>query len=87
MSTENHDYLLLQQLVEIYFKENRQKVNYTQDELENLSDISAQTISKIETGKNIPELKTFFHLVIALGMDANEIIADYKANSEYFNRD
>lgn len=38
MSTENHDYLLLQQLVEIYFKENRQKVNYTQDELENLSD-------------------------------------------------
>ncbi len=86
MSNEDHDDLLLQKLVETYFKENRQKVNYSQDELNNHSNMSVQTISKIETGKNIPELKTFFHLIIALKMDANEIIAEYEANSEYFNR-
>ena len=49
--------------------------------------MDVQTISKIENGRNIPELLTFINLAIALKFDVNEFIAEYKRNSDFFNRD
>src|SRR5699024_4027799 len=119
MENNNHDSLLLKKLVKEWIKTNRNKVNYTQGELNYHSGMDTQTISKIENGRNIPELLTFIHLAIALDLnkcqkfryvstvfyrnipelltfihlaialdlDVNEFIAEYKRNSDFFNRD
>lgn len=77
---------LIQHLLAHYIKNKRKDVNISQDELCNKSEVSVETISRIENGKTFANLKTFFHLVVALDIDANALIAEYKAKSEYFNR-
>jgi len=87
MENNNHDYLLLKKLVKEWIKTNRNKLNYTQGELNHHSGMDTQTISKIENGRNMPELLTFINIAIALEFDVNEFIAEYKRNSDFFNRD
>ena len=47
----------------------RKRSNLTQSELAEKIDISVQHVSRIESGRYIPSLKTFFMIVEALNID------------------
>ena len=41
------------------FKSYREKMNYTQEELSEMIDISTRSLQRIENGENNPSIKTF----------------------------
>ena len=85
MSNKKEDRLLLQKILGEHFKKNRQKLNLTQEQLAERSHLTVRNYNKIEKGESLPNGQTLTYLLIALAMDPNEYIADYKAQSKFFN--
>ena len=55
-------------------KKYRKKLNISQDKLSKLSDVTYNTIIKIESGKNInPTIKTLMKIATALGVSLDEL--------------
>ena len=55
-------------------KRYRKKLNISQDKLSKLSDVTYNTIIKIESGKNMnPTIKTLMKIANALGVSLDEI--------------
>jgi len=56
-------------------KKYRKKLNISQDKLSKLSDVTYNTIIKIESGKNKnPTMKTLVKIANALGVSVDELI-------------
>ena len=56
-------------------KKYRKKLNISQDKLSKLSDVTYNTIIKIESGKNKnPTIKTLTKIANALGVSVDELI-------------
>lgn len=56
-----------------YVKAYRKKLNYTQDELAFLCDVSRQTINSIENGKSTPNICLAYKIAIALDVPVEEL--------------
>jgi transcriptional regulator with XRE-family HTH domain len=55
-------------------KKYRKKLNISQDKLSKLSDVTYNTIIKIESGKNMnPTIKTLMKIANALGVSLDEL--------------
>jgi len=55
-------------------KRYRKKLNISQDKLSKLSDVTYNTIIKIESGKNMnPTIKTLMKIANALGVSLDEL--------------
>lgn len=55
-------------------KKYRKKLNISQDKLSKLSDVTYNTIIKIESGKNTnPTMKTLMKIASALGVSLDEL--------------
>ena len=58
-------------------KRYRKKLNISQDKLSKLSDVTYNTIIKIESGKNKnPTMKTLVKITDALGVSVDELIKE-----------
>jgi len=56
-------------------KKYRKKLNISQDKLSKLSDVTYNTIIKIESGKNMnPTIKTLMKIANALGVSLDELV-------------
>ncbi len=61
-------------------KKYRKKLNISQDKLSKLSDVTYNTIIKIESGKNMnPTIKTLMKIAAALGVSLDELAKGKKS--------
>ena len=79
------DELLLLEVVTTHLKNKRLHRGMSQEKLAELSGVSIETISRIENKNTNPLLTTFIQLAIALDVDVNEIIKEYKQQTTSFN--
>jgi len=55
----------------------RKKLGYSQEKFAELISISSSTLSKIETGLNMPKPATLTKIVLKLGLELHELFIDY----------
>ncbi len=63
-------------------KEEREKLNLSQDELAEKMDISRQAISKWETGKSYPDIEKILKLSVIFNLSLDELVKGDKAFQE-----
>lgn len=86
MNDKKADKLLIQNIIGKHVKANRQKLNLTQQELAELSQITTRNLGKIEYGDTLPNAQTLTNLIIALNMDPKEYIEEFRNKSKHFNK-
>lgn len=59
----------------VLLRNSRKKTGLTQQELARLAGIAMNTVSRLETGKNLPSTTTIQTLSLALKMSVAELIA------------
>jgi len=87
MSIKKHDEALIKELLKKHVQMGKEKKNYTQEEMVELSDISNSVISRIANNKTLVNIHTLAQLVLSLDIDANKFFAEYGEKSKFFNQD
>lgn len=57
----------------------RKKLGYSQEKFAELVSISSSTLSKIETGSNMPKPATLTKIILELGLELHELFIDSSA--------
>ncbi|BBB92069.1 MAG TPA: helix-turn-helix transcriptional regulator [Methylomusa anaerophila] len=68
--------------VGIKIKQRRECLNFSQEQLSQISGVSQASIHYIEAGENSPTAKTLFKLASALGVSITELLGDQPATSK-----